>query len=344
MNNLSTIPYMYNPIGVTEPLDKRKLSYLLGKKHQVEFTERFKWKNLPPELNQDLIERIIYYRGKGALFKGLDDKYRFLPFTLSGNIDVYGRYISIIPVLFTGQNNEVMNRAENGKPKRNDKLDTYFQSDKELTVCYEKGGEGEAVILTDMTLSISQDNVASVVSITPLIEQLTEILVLINIDLISSAKVFYIVANDEAQKEAIEAEFEGIDAKILNGKRVIVIDGKGTDLQELMGNSNNSKDSNRYFQVYQSFENLRKDILGMPNSGTFMKMSIQTDSEVEQNKSSGSPVLENALRQRKEFCEIVNSVFGLSIDVEVSETEEPELIGVSSNNSDRNDGIIEEDE
>lgn len=334
--NLSTMPFneMYNinPIGESVSRDVKTLQFLFKDKHAIETIERFKWKGLPGELTQDLIERILFYRGKGTFFKGLDDKLRFLPFTLDGTIDLYGRYINIIPVLFTGQNT-------------NEKDRYYFNTDKSLKVAYDKDDiEGyEAVILNDRTLQQSQDVQPMDRLINPLIEQMVEILVLINIDLVSSAKVFAIIAKDEAQKESIEKEFDSIDRKILSGKRAIVVTSMD-QLQELKG-TNDSKDSNRYFQTYQSFDNLRKDIIGQPNSGTFMKNSIQTDDEVAQNKSSGSPVLMNSLRQRQEAVEIVNKLWGYNISVEINEDsmEKEKIVGSSSNNSDKNDGTIEKE-
>lgn len=321
----------YNPIGTIVPRDKMLLQKLFFHKHMVETLERFEWTNLPKELTGDLIERILFFRSKGVLFKGVDEKFRFLPFHLSGSIDLYGRYTHIIPVIFTGQN------VNNDK----DKSIPYFKTDMPLKVVYSEDDEGEAVILNDSSLEVSQDLLPMAEIINPIIEQQTEILVLINIDLISSAKVFYIVANDEAEKEAIEHEFQGLDDRILNGKRVVVLTAKA-GLEEL--NKNDNRDSNRYFQVYQSFENLRKDIIGRPNSGTFMKNSIQTDDEVAQNVSDGTAVLNNALRQRKEFCDLVNATFGLGISVDVKGAEQSKILGVSSNNSDKNDGTMEDDE
>lgn len=102
--NLSTSPTnaAFNPVFVMESRDKNKLRKMLSHKHMLETIERFEWKNLPEELNTDLIERVLYFRFKGAMFK-YNDKHYFLPFALAGTIDPYGRYEEISPVLFTGQ-------------------------------------------------------------------------------------------------------------------------------------------------------------------------------------------------------------------------------------------------
>lgn len=356
--DLSTIPYLpsfqngmgnTNPVGKTDSKDRQLLMRMMAHKHMIETIERFEWKNLPKELPSDLIERILYFRYKGAFFK-YNDKHYFLPFALKGEIDSYGRYIAISPVLFTGQW-----KVSDGKITE----DISFISGKTFKVCYDLEDKKEeedledvdldafdeddelsldenAVILTDSSLEISQDFTPMNYLIRPIVEQLVDILVLVNIDLISSAKMFYVVAKDPEQKEAIEKEFRDLDNRILNGKRVVVLTSP-TDLKELMGSS--VKDTARYFQSYQSIENLRKDIIGIDNGGTFMKQEHTTEMETEANTSGGSYVLNNALRMRKEFCEIVNKTFGLDIDVDVKGGEQKaSVVPEGAQTKDRTEG------
>ena len=306
--NLSTWTNLeLNPVGYAPARDRAKLEILLGRKTMVEFIERYKWEGLPEELNQDLIERILYFRGKGCLFKGTDDRFVFLPFTLKGSIDIYGRYEHINPVLFTGIA----------------KKDDAYIPGYTLKVAYSPSDEGQAVILTDASLGISQDNPFMFSTISPIIEQLVDILVLVNIDLVSSAKVFYLVAQDEAQKKAIEAELQNMDMEILNGKRAFVVVSP-TELQPLQKEA--SKDSVRYFQSYQSIDNLRKDILGIPNGGTFMKQEHMTEAESSQNGNSASLVFNNGLRMRQEFCEIANAIFGLNLSVSDNQPQADQVV------------------
>ena len=347
-NSLSTFPFfdsLANGMGNTNPIskssskDRRLLMAILSHKHMVETIERFEWRNLPPELPSDLIERVLYFRFKGALFM-FNEKYYFLPFTLKGTIDSYGRYISITPVLFTGQW-----KIQSEKYIE----DISFMSNAEFTVVYdlpekeeqatpdpeaeeedpEEGSaampdaKDKAVILTDSSLEIAQDFTPIAYLIRPLVEQMVDILVLVNIDLITSAKVFYVVAKDASQKEAIEKEFQDLDNRILNGKRIVVVTSP-TELKELTGA--NVKDSARYFQSYQSIDNLRKDIIGIDNGGTFMKQEHTTEMETQTNSNGGSFVLNNALRMREAFCETVNHVFGLNIQVDVKGASQTSLV------------------
>ena len=335
-----------NPIAKTSSQDRQLIMRVLSHKHMIETVERFEWTGLPPEIPSDLIERVLYFRFKGAMFK-FNERYVFLPFTLKGTIDSYGRYNGITPVLFTGQwkiagdgsgfaedvafvsgmdyipvydmpedqeqdqDIEGENTSDESQVIKDDS-----NSNNDSVISGMENPETKAVILTDSTLEVSQDFTPMQYLIRPFIEQLTDILVLVNIDLITSAKVFYVVAKDADQKDAIENEFANLDQRILNGKRIVVVTSP-TELKEL--NGGNAKDTARYFQSYQSIDNLRKDIIGGDNGGTFMKQEHTTDKETETNSNQsngGSAVLNNALRMRKDFCAIVNKVFGLNIEVE----------------------------
>ena len=77
-----------NPIGQQQSLDKSLIRRFLNHKHMIETLERFEWKNLPPEIPSDIIERILYFRFKGALFQNDLGRYIFLPFTLKGLVEL----------------------------------------------------------------------------------------------------------------------------------------------------------------------------------------------------------------------------------------------------------------
>ena len=64
---------------------------------------RYTWYNLPKGLTGNLIERILYYKGQGALFyMESNETFYFLPFALDGSIDVYGRFTGITFLPFNG--------------------------------------------------------------------------------------------------------------------------------------------------------------------------------------------------------------------------------------------------
>ena len=51
--------------------------------------------------------------------------------------------------------------------------------------------------------------------------------------------------------------------------------------------------------------------------------------------SSGDSVLKNALRQREEFCELINYYFDLNVSVEINIDESQEIIGDESSQTEQ---------
>ena len=92
-------------MGGTPCTLKDDIRKLLRVKDGQTAVNRFKWDGLPKGLDPEMIERILYYKGQGAFFyMKEDDKWYFLPYALSGTVDVYGRYMGIIPLQFAGGN------------------------------------------------------------------------------------------------------------------------------------------------------------------------------------------------------------------------------------------------
>ena len=60
---------------------------------------RYQWYNLPAGLSSQELERMLYYKGQLCLFYHPElKKFYFLPYALSGTIDLYGRFNTIHPV------------------------------------------------------------------------------------------------------------------------------------------------------------------------------------------------------------------------------------------------------
>ena len=61
----------------------------------------FKWTNLPPGLDGDVLERMLLDRGAVAFFNA-EEGYYILPFTSDGQLDVYGNLMSVRAVPING--------------------------------------------------------------------------------------------------------------------------------------------------------------------------------------------------------------------------------------------------
>lgn len=351
--NLSTNPFdpaslMFIGVGgSTMRNDRNELFRMLTNKHMVETLERFTWDGLPEELPQDLIERIIYFRGKGAFFK-YADKFWFLPFALKGTIDSYGRYESISPVLFTGQFNTTTKKWKDSAFLPDAVTDTGF------SVMYNILREGvevaedfaPAIILTDQSYGISQEIIPHSQRVLVLMERLVNTLIMVEMNNINGIQTYALFVKDEAQKEAVENEFNEYDKKILQGKRVTVIVGDTTvkPFEELT-TAKGISDSQRYWQSYQAWDNLRKEIIGISNGGQHLKMEHATTAETEMSSSSASSVMLNALRMREDFCELINFYYGLNVSVNSQEIEEQAIMeeqGVQSDEIDEESGGSED--
>lgn len=95
------------PLKLTDGIGYPSIIEALKSMDVSECCALFKWYNLPDGLDGELIERILYYRGQGAMFYSQPNhKFYFLPFGAADGVDVYGRYNSILPLTFGGEQDD----------------------------------------------------------------------------------------------------------------------------------------------------------------------------------------------------------------------------------------------
>ena len=74
-----------NGNAISPNLLKYNLNYddlytIAREQNRIEILERYMWVNVPFGVTADIIERILYYRGRGVLYYNEDlDKFQFLP-------------------------------------------------------------------------------------------------------------------------------------------------------------------------------------------------------------------------------------------------------------------------
>ena len=69
-----------------------------------DYIQRYKWFNLPEGIDQELLERMFYYRGAvGFFYEPAENKAYILPYVLNGSIDMYGRYTGVSFLPFNGK-------------------------------------------------------------------------------------------------------------------------------------------------------------------------------------------------------------------------------------------------
>lgn len=278
---------------------------------------RYEWYNLPPGLTGELLERMLYFKGQLAFFY-LEDVGRFycLPYGLSGDTDVYGRYLEIVPLVFNGG-------KKGGDGKGADKP---FVTGFTRRPLYEVPGydadllkamsEG-AVLIKDYTPQLSETIIPRAVLIDGVLEMMSECLPMARTALISASGVkgMRVGSDDEADevREASQAVFESA----LTGNQYVPVKGM-QEFQEL-GDGSALKVEDFLLDM-QALDNFRLSLHGLDSGGLFQKKSHMLEGEQEMNESRSRAALQDGLSLRQAACDIINGTWGIGVSVEISET------------------------
>lgn len=272
---------------------------------------RYVWYNLPDTLDGNLIERILYYRGQGMLFK-MNERVFFLPYALDGDIDVYGRYLTVTPVPFNGATKDGKNEPWIQGLKR---IPVYTIGQM-LSMDKEKPEEC-CILLKDYSSGMSQ-------TITPrsnlqesLLDAMSEIFPLARTSLIANCGVKAMRVNDEDQQSSVKEASRSIYHSALVGDPLIPIVGS-VEFQELTNGSPLSGEE--YLIMLQAMDNYRLSMYGLKTGGLFQKQSHMLQSEQDMNSGNTGLIMQDGLTLRQTFCDIANILFNLNIWCEPSET------------------------
>ena len=273
---------------------------------------RYAWYNLPYGLNANLIERILYYRGQGIMFyMEADDRFYFLPYTLNGSIDVYGRYTAVTPLPFNGST------AADKKERpwiegliKIPRYDIMLDATPEEVIA-------SCVILRDYSQQQSQTVLSRQVLNDPLLDIMAECIPMMRTALINSTGVKGMRVTNEDEESNVKAANLSIQRAAMTGEGWVPIVGK-LDFQDLATGA--IAKSEEFLLAMQSLDNYRLSLYGLDNGGLFQKRSHLLEAEQRMNNGNSGILLQDGLYQRQQFCDIINSWFGLQIYCEISET------------------------
>ena len=285
---------------------------------------RYKWYNLPCDLTGQDVERMLYYRGQLAFFYLKDlGMFYFMPYALDGGLDFYGRYINIKPIPFNGG-------AEDEKLQ---KAQADYLATIKLKCTYgvlledeikEEDLYNRCVILRDYTNQLSQQIIPRQVLNDAIIDFESECLPYMRTNLIASSGVKGMRVADGDQSDDVFVANEQIKAGALTGNVNIPIVGT-VEFQELASQSGAKPEE--FMLAMQSIDNYRLSTYGLENSGLFEKKQHILESENQVNQSNVGLIMQDGLSIRQNFCNIVNSIWGLGIWCEPSENETADLNG-----------------
>lgn len=281
-------------------------------KDETEFVRRYRWYNLPNGLDAELIERILYYRYQGAFFFMKSDmKFYFLPYALVGNIDVYGRYLHVTPVPFAGP-------SEDGKERpwivgMEKKVYYDFPEDDELLEAFEDG----AVLLYDYTKQMGQSGVPRAVLQDVVLEMESEAFPMARTSLLANSgiKGYRVNSDDEAAEVKLASKSVTNAAKV--GDPWIPITAQ-VEFQELTSAGSALK-TEEYLLYLQSLDNYRQSTMGLGDGSLFQKKAHELQTEAIGNQGASKSIYDDGLIIRQNFCDIVNSIWGLGIYCTASE-------------------------
>ena len=310
---------------------KGSLKMILRLIDEQDAVNRYKWYNLPCNISSEEVERLLYYKGQVCFFyfKDLDEFY-FMPFALDGSIDFYGRYNTIHPVPMSSGTED--DQAKKLYETQRALLSMLKLDVKKAIVPLDElkleDLEKSAVILWDYSRQLSQNIIPRQQVNDPLLDVLAEIPCFMRTSLIANTGIKGLRVTDENAKAEADISSDQITHAALTGKLSIPITSS-VEIQELFEGATGK--SQEYLLAMQALENFRLSTYGLENGGLFEKKAHKLEEEQEMNTSTVGLVYADGLAIRQNFCNIVNSIWGLNIWCEPSES----VLGVDNDGDGR---------
>ena len=315
---------------------------VLRKNDRQQFINRYVWENLPNDLTGDFIERVLYYKYSGIFFyiKELGT-FNFLPYVGTG-LDEKGRYTECKPLPFNGKSEkdkdgkyEVYIPGLNFKP-----LYDITKSDKRSEVDI-NGIENlvipaidNCVILNSYCKDLSQRAIPEQAMIDPILDMMAEAIPLARTNLFANAGTKGMRVGNDDEASNVAAANDSLEHAALNGKRYIPIVGQ-IDFQEFARDG--SADGEQFFLYMQALDNIRLQSYGLKNNGLFEKNEYINNTMAGNIQANVGQIYQDGLKQRQDFCDLVNAIWGIGISCHASETILNSDINMDGETVDNND-------
>ena len=293
-------------------LHYNELFTIMRQQNFIETIERYMWTNVPFGLTPDLIERLLFFRGKGVFyFNDKLEKFQFLPFALNNTIDEYGRYTRCNTLPFVGVDQVKKNNGKREVEAVVEDLEIVYDlpHNAEMLDGIRKG-KSVGIILNDSSLAISQQPVIRANYVKPVLHMMAVLMNIINATMYGASDHSLIRTDNEAKVEAINEAIDSINKNILNGKRFTLVTSE-FPIEPIK--SSGTYDLEGLFNTFNSLSNFLKSITGIANAGVFDKKAHLLQEEQKLNGSNSDDIYYNGLRQRQEFCLMVQAYYGYPI-------------------------------
>lgn len=298
-----------NPLN--KNLKYEELFTIMQEQNKQETLERYMWLNVPFGLTADIIERVLFYRGKGVLyFNDNVGKFQFLPFALNKTIDEYGRYTACNTLPFTGVDSKTdKNKKDRTLVYENLEIVYDLPYNREMLEGI-RNRKVVGIILNDSSLGISQQPVIRSNYVKPVLHLMATLMQIINTAMFGAADHNLLQVENESELDSVNMQIEAINQDILRGNRFTPIIGK---LPITPIKTSNTANLEGLFGTFNSLTNFLKSITGVANAGVFDKKAHLLQEEQRLNGSNSDDIYYNGLRQRQEFCLLVQAYYGYPI-------------------------------
>lgn len=312
--------YVYEPYGSMKTpgctcdlkMEIKKNLRVLDEQNAI---HRYEWNMLPDGLTSELVERMLYYKGQLCFFfMSSSEQFFMLPFANAGQPDVYGRFLKYTPLIFDGT-------AQGGQKNPGKAFITGFTKNAITSVPLlpediKKAFFDGAVVCRDYTQQMPETIIPRAVLMDGILDMMAECFPMARTALIANSGVRGMrVEADDAADEVKDAADSMFDAA-MRGIPYIPILGQ-TEFQEL--NQSGALSVEDYLLDMQALDNFRLSLYGLSSGGLFQKKSHMLEGEQEMNENRAKSALLDGLKQRQQFCDIVNSIWPLGLSVNISE-------------------------
>lgn len=277
---------------------------------------RYTWYNLPMNLTSQEVERMLYYKGQLCFFYLEDlDEFYFMPYALDGTIDFYGRFNSIHPVPMTSGTEDKDNKAQ-AQYLSTIRLNCVYGVKLEDEVTYETFTHS-AVLLHDYSKQLAQLVLPRQQINDGLLDVMSNCIPYMNTSLLANSGIKGMRVNDDDQANEVYRANKIIKDSALSGDIYTPI-AATQEFQDLAVSTGAKPE--QYMQALQSLDNFRLSTYGIDNGGLFDKKAYVNNDQTQLNMGGDvGLVMQDGLAIRQNFCNIVNSIWGLNIWCEPSE-------------------------
>ena len=323
-------------VGGTKCNLKGEIKKFLRLIDEQDAVNRYVWYNLPCNITSQELERMLYYKGQLCFFYNEDlNEFYFMPYALDGTIDFYGRYNQVHPVPMSSGVEEEKTASYKAQAAilSNIKLKCVYgiKQDDELTI---DDLTKSCVLLHDYSKQLSQTIIPRVNINDPILDVMADCVPYMRTSLLLSTGIKGIRVSDADQWAAVADANRSMEHAALSGEPNVPIIGP-VEFQELSGGQVGK--SEEFMLAMQSLDNLRLSGYGIDNGGLFEKKAHELQSEADINGGPVGLVMQDGTSIRQNFCNIVNSIWGIGIWCEPAEN----IIGADTNGDglvyDRND-------